>query len=204
MDITKQNLGIVLPAVGGLAVLATIGQYLTINGSLALGGLVQLGVLIAAVIVGYIVLETMLKQAGLMAYSGPRRFLPFLGLSIVVGVGVILGMILLIVPGVYLAVRWSLAQPRLVGRGDGVFDAIKASWKLTDGYAMRIFLCILALGLVVVVIAIIAGLLGPTNIIGILIGQLANYALTMVMLGLSVTLLGEIDPLGRKLSEVFE
>ncbi len=204
IETAKGSSEVVLPTIGGLTVLAVIAQYLALNGSIGLAGLMQIVLLIAAVGASYIVLETMLKKAGLQSYSGPRRFLPYLGLTILVILGVIAGMILLIVPGVYLAVRWSLAQARLVARGDGVMDSLKASWDLTKGYSLRIFLAILAFGLIGIVIGFIAGLLGPTNIVGLVISQLASYTLSMIMLGLAVVLFSHIDPHGKNLSQVFE
>lgn len=204
VDTTRASLELVLPVVGGLTVLATLTQYLAFNGSFMLMGIMQLALFVAAVITSYLVLESMLKKAGLLNYTGPRRFFPYLGLNILVILGVVAGIILLIVPGVYLAMRWSVAQARLIGRGEPVIDAIKGSWEMTKGYSLRIFLAVLAFVVIGLVIGFIAGILGPTNIIGIFISQLASYALSMIMLGLAVTLLGLIDPLGRKLSEVFE
>lgn len=68
------------------------------------------------------------------------EILPVLGLSLVVGIAVGFGLILLIVPGVLLALMWSLSVPVLVLENKGVFDAMSRSSDLTQGSRGRIFL----------------------------------------------------------------
>jgi hypothetical protein len=65
---------------------------------------------------------------------------PVIGLSLVVGMAVGLGFILLIVPGVFLALMWALAVPVKVLEDKGVFDAMSRSSELTQGSRGRIFL----------------------------------------------------------------
>jgi uncharacterized membrane protein len=48
-------------------------------------------------------------------------------------------MILLIVPGIMLYIRWSVAAPALVEERIGVFDALGRSSDLTDGARWKIF-----------------------------------------------------------------
>jgi hypothetical protein len=62
-----------------------------------------------------------------------------IGLSLVVGIGVGLGFVLLIVPGVLLAMMWSLAIPVKVLENQGVFDSMSRSSALTQGNRGRIF-----------------------------------------------------------------
>jgi hypothetical protein len=62
-----------------------------------------------------------------------------IGLSILVGLGVGLGFLLLIVPGVLLALSWSLAVPAKVLEDKGATDAMSRSSELTKGNRGRIF-----------------------------------------------------------------
>jgi hypothetical protein len=59
--------------------------------------------------------------------------LPLLGLSLLVGVGLGLGFLLLVVPGVILWTRWSVAVPALVLEGRGVTGSMRRSWELVGG-----------------------------------------------------------------------
>jgi MFS family permease len=84
---------------------------------------------------------------------GLRSFLPILGLGILIALGVAFGLMLLVVPGIMLAVAWSVAIPALVAERTGVFAAFGRSAQLTRGNRRRIF------GLVVIymIAAIIVG-----------------------------------------------
>jgi hypothetical protein len=83
--------------------------------------------------------------------AGQRYWLRLLGLDILVGLGVIVGMILLIVPGVLLALRWSLAIPALVLEGRGIQESMGRSAALTQDRRLWIFvLGLILLGAMVV------------------------------------------------------
>jgi Membrane domain of glycerophosphoryl diester phosphodiesterase len=74
------------------------------------------------------------------------------GLSLSVGFLVVLGCIALIVPGILLAIRWSLAIPAKVLEGKSVGDAMSRSSQLSHGDRGRIFVIwmlfiVLSLGL---------------------------------------------------------
>ncbi len=62
---------------------------------------------------------------------------------ILMGVGVILGLILLIIPGILLALAWSLAIPIAVIEKQGPLDAIPRSSALTKGSRFRIFVILM-------------------------------------------------------------
>jgi len=76
-----------------------------------------------------------------------KVLLPLIGLSIVSTFGVVLGMVLLIVPGVILALGWAVAVPVRVVERTGVFDSLGRSWQLTSGYKGTLFLLFLIFGL---------------------------------------------------------
>lgn len=85
--------------------------------------------------------------------TGLRSFLPLIGLTILLAVAVVFGLILLIVPGVMMACAWCVAAPSLVAERTGVFGAFSRSADLTRRNRWRIF----GLFVVVWVIAIVIG-----------------------------------------------
>jgi hypothetical protein len=69
-----------------------------------------------------------------------KVFFPLVGLSIISTLGTGVGMILLVVPGVILALGWSIAVPVRVVERVGVFESLGRSWTLTSGFKGTIFL----------------------------------------------------------------
>jgi hypothetical protein len=79
--------------------------------------------------------------------AGFRTCLPLLALSLLVAIPVDLGLILLVVPGVLLFLRWIMAGPAMIAEGLGVFGAMRRSVELTKGRRWSIFLAYLVIGL---------------------------------------------------------
>jgi len=78
--------------------------------------------------------------------------LPALGIAILVGLGVMVGLTLLIVPGIILFLRWCVAVPVLVQERQGVLASMGRSAALTQGNRWALF----GLFLIVVIILIVA------------------------------------------------
>lgn len=70
---------------------------------------------------------------------GLRNVLPLIGLAILTALGVGLGTLLLIVPGVILALMWSVAVPAMIVERTGVMQAFSRSNDLTRGRRWAIF-----------------------------------------------------------------
>lgn len=66
-------------------------------------------------------------------------WLRILGLTLLAGLGAFLGLLVLVLPGVWLLVRWSLAQPALVAEGGGAVRALGRSARLVDGRWWTLF-----------------------------------------------------------------
>jgi hypothetical protein len=71
--------------------------------------------------------------------KGLARFLPVIGMSICLGLGIMIGFILLIVPGVILWIMWSVAMPACVVERLGPFNSMSRSRELTKGHRWAIF-----------------------------------------------------------------
>jgi uncharacterized membrane protein len=133
------------------------------------------GVLLGSVLIG-IVLSTLVQAAltrvtvqssegGTVSFGDALGtafsvILPLIGLATVAGIGIMLGMILLIVPGVILFLMWSVAAPALVVEREGVFAALARSAELTKGARWKIFGIFLILMIGYWLISIVVGLVG--------------------------------------------
>lgn len=76
---------------------------------------------------------------GVALSAGVRLWGPLLGISFLAGLGVLLGMLLLLVPGIFLAVAWSLAVIIRVDGNEGVSEALTRSFEMTRGSRWAIF-----------------------------------------------------------------
>jgi hypothetical protein len=78
--------------------------------------------------------------------------MPFVGsvavASILASIGIAIGFILIIVPGLILLTFWSLLVPEIVIGGAGAIESFGRSWRTVRGYAWNVF------GLIVVVFLI--------------------------------------------------
>jgi hypothetical protein len=93
---------------------------------------------------------------------GLSTLFPLVGLAIVQGFGILLGLVACVVPGIILAVRWSVAVPAKVEEGVSVSDALGRSTFLTEGFRWQVFsvlaiLGVLYFGLVLVLVLVFWG-----------------------------------------------
>jgi len=120
-----------------------------------------------------------------------RVVLPLIGLAIVSAIGVGLGMLLLIVPGIILALMWSVAVPVLVAERRGVFESLGRSSDLAKGAKGRIFGIFIVVFIAYAIASAVLGVVGlsgynaanasggltPMNLIGsVVAGTLLNAA----------------------------
>jgi hypothetical protein len=71
--------------------------------------------------------------------TGLKFLLPILGVIIVSCIGIAFGVILLIVPGLFLATIWSVASPSAVFERLGVANSLQRSAALTQGFRWPVF-----------------------------------------------------------------
>lgn len=96
-----------------------------------------------------------------------RRFLPLLAVTLLVEIGVMLGLVLVIIPGIVLATLLALAPAAVVLEGARPLRAIARSWKLIASHFWR-SLGVLALGVVVIAV------------VGVIVGAVANAVLALL------------------------
>jgi len=95
--------------------------------------------------------------------TGLSHFVPLLLIAIVEGIGIALGAILLIVPGIMMAVAWSVAVPVRVVERRGVANSLARSRELTSGHRWAIFGLIVAYFILQMIIGAVIGSFAGLN-----------------------------------------
>ena len=85
--------------------------------------------------------------------------LPVAAASILAAIGIGIGFVLIIVPGLVLLTFWSLIIPFIVIGGAGVFDSFSRSWRTVRGYAWHVFGTYVLVFLILIVVDIVLGLI---------------------------------------------
>jgi hypothetical protein len=123
-------------------------------------------------VIGSYLLQAMVLKAAINGFSGKsttfssafevgaRMALPLLGLAIVAGLGMMVGLILLIVPGIFLAVLWLVAAPVLVTEKRDIMESLKRSADLTRGHRWAIFGLLVIYAVIWWLTTFVVGLIG--------------------------------------------
>ncbi|WP_147395472.1 hypothetical protein [Altericroceibacterium spongiae] len=188
------------------AIATSLADLLTFSVVSAAGSLLQFVLTVLDFLAQYLLIETMLKQARLSGGGTGRRYLAFLGLSILTSLGIALGLLLLIIPGLILAARWSLVYPLLIGGYADPMDCFAESNRLTKEHEVPIILA----GLILIVpLAVIIGLLFAVGsdvggvLLSTLIPNLLLQCVSVISLALPVALFALLGPQDEQLTEVF-
>lgn len=128
-------------------------------------------------------------------------------MSLLTGFATLLGLLLFIIPGIYVSIKLTLAPAIMVAeKNTNPIEAMKASWALTKGNSLRIFFYLLIIGIVLFVISLlvggIAGLLGDT--IGLVVSALFTGLITAFNLAVIAGIYQELrGPMTEDLTETF-
>ena len=93
--------------------------------------------------------------------TGLAVLLPVVGLGLLLGIGIAVGLMLLIVPGIYLALCWIVAVPVLVIERLGIVASIQRSTVLTQNHRWAILGLIILYVVILFVLQAIVGALVP-------------------------------------------
>ena len=142
----------------------------------ALGGLASIAIGVAYIILGtgFLVITLKIAKGETPVY---RDIVPDLKLvlmvflaSLLVGVLVFAGLILLVIPGIYFALRFSMVRYAVI-EGAGVMESFERSTKLTDGQKWQLlgFFVVILIANVIGAILLVVGLLVtiPVTTIGL-------------------------------------
>jgi hypothetical protein len=147
-----------------------------------------------AILAGAVIFRTARDMAGESTSvgesfaAGRRRWGAMLALMIVTGLLTGLGLLLLVVPGIYFALQWAVAGPALALSGRGSADAREESARLTQGrrWAMLLFYLIViatllcGIGLLIVVESALS-LVAPSVLVTVLFDPLSNVLIDIVL-----------------------
>lgn len=75
----------------------------------------------------------------------PKAFLPYLAVKIITTIAVLIGLVLLIIPGIIIALSFLFATYIVVESGKGPIEALKESARITKGHKWALFMLMLAL-----------------------------------------------------------
>jgi hypothetical protein len=159
--------GVLLPVAALLFLIEAAFRLLGLEsaGLAALAGLVSviLGTLYTGMVVELVndVRDGRLDQSvgGLLSSVGPV-VLPLIAVSILAGIGIAIGLVLLIVPGLILLTFWAVVAPVTVLERPGVFAAFSRSWALVKGNGWQVFGVIIMFVLIFIAIGIVLALIG--------------------------------------------
>ncbi len=173
LEIYREQVGVLIPAAIVLFAIVAIARLALTGGAAGLVSLVSLvlgtfyqGMVVE--LVGDVQDGHLDSSVGQLFRSVTPIVLPLIGLSILLAIGVGIGFILIIVPGLFLLTIWSVAAPSLVIERKGVFAAFGRSRELVRGHGWQVFgviLVVFGLSIVIaIVVAILASGLGTAGV----------------------------------------
>jgi uncharacterized membrane protein YGL010W len=129
---------------------------------------------------------------GQLFKSAAPRIVPLILAGFVFGIGLVIGLILIIIPGLIFATLFCLFAPAIVIERQGVFGSLQRSRDLIRGNAWRVFGVILVVLIIVIVASSLVTRLAhgvADNLAGALVGNLIANVLTAPIFALAVTVL---------------
>ena len=100
-------------------------------------------VILVDVALAYVLLVALMMRAGYFIGGKLGGVLTYILVGTVTGLITLLGLVLLVVPGIYLAARLAPAIPGAMVSGLGPFAATKEAWQITDGHTGAVMLSML-------------------------------------------------------------
>jgi hypothetical protein len=119
------------------------------------------------------------NSIGDLARSVEPVFWPLVGVSILFGLGVGLGFVLLIIPGLILLTIWSVVAPVTVLEAPGVFHAFGRSRELVRGNGWNVFGVIALVFLAVAIVSVAVGL--ATDSLGVVGRSLVQWVVNAAL-----------------------
>jgi hypothetical protein len=179
--IYSQQAGVLLPVAAVLFLIDALFRLLAIDRPLlgAVAGIVSL--VISTLYAGMVVELVSDVRDGRLDHTVGELFrtvgpvvLPLIAVSILAGLGITLGLILIIIPGLILMTIWALVAPVTVLERPGVFAAFGRSRHLVKGNGWQVFGVIVLFVVIFICIGIVLG------IIGALLGGIGQVILSYI------------------------
>jgi hypothetical protein len=195
-EIYRDQIAVLLPAALLIFAISAVVGWLFDEGGLVLIAAI-VSIVLGTLYQGMVVQLVRDVQDGRRDHSMGELFssvgpvlLALIAVSILAGIGIGIGFVLLIVPGLILLTFWSLVAPVTVIEHPGVFSAFSRSWGLVRGYAWPVFGTIVLVFLLVVAAGIVAAIIGAAlGDVGRLILNWLFTALTQPVAALTASVL---------------
>ncbi len=171
-----------------------------------IASLFQLCAAVLSVAAAYFLLAKFLETEGRLPDRSTRIW-AYVGVMILATLGMIGGLLLLVVPGVILLVRWSATSGYLIERRLGVIDCFKGSWDATRGSSWPIFFAGLVLFIGLVIAGGIVGGIGyavSSELVTAIISSVLESAGNAAFLAFGIAVYLAVEDDSGAISDVFE
>lgn len=121
--------------------------------------------------------------------------LQYLGLMILLIVIIIAGLLLLIIPGIYLSVRLMFAKQAFIDRKAGIIDAIRYSWNISKGSIFWTLLLVEIVSAVLFIVGMFAGFIVGLIVVFPLVALLHTILYRILTTAYSASHAIEVQPL---------
>lgn len=199
MALARSNAVATFVAFAALVAVGTAFDYLRPDSLITPATLVQL-------IAQFVLTRIALDRLGLIQRQGAAVF-AFIGLAIVSGIALMIGFILLIVPGVFMAIRWSASVPILLAEQQTIGASLSESRDRTEGRMLPIFLammvCALPLLAVFMIEVVNTGSMPVGPLVRALTENIALAAQQIAYIYLAVAIYLGVTDHGETLEDVF-
>ncbi|HEX6508152.1 MAG TPA: glycerophosphoryl diester phosphodiesterase membrane domain-containing protein [Chloroflexota bacterium] len=137
----------------------------------------EVGALAEAVAARYLGRSITIREA--FESIGWPTFLVLVGASLLAGICVLVGLVLLVIPGIYIGVRLTLVAQAAVLERRGVTDSLARSWNLVEGNWWRVFGIVLVVSILVAVLETLV-----SRIVGVAAGDIVGNGLGTAIVGI--------------------
>ena len=109
--------------------------------------------------------------------SGLKKFFPLFGAYILSAIVVFFGLLLLILPGIYVGARLALFPAYIMLQNKGVLESLKLSWENTDEHGGTLFSLTIIFALLSIVSASIFSFVLDTGLVQVVILGIVEYVI---------------------------
>ncbi|MDA0775478.1 MAG: hypothetical protein O2846_03815 [Proteobacteria bacterium] len=109
--------------------------------------------------------------------SGFKKFFPLFGAYILSAIVVFFGLLLLILPGIYVGARLALFPAYIMLQNKGVLESLKLSWENTDEHGRTLFSLTIIFALLSIVLASIFSFVLDTGLVKVVILGIVEYVI---------------------------
>src|SRR5918995_7334825 len=125
----------------------------------------------------------------LFSAAGPA-IVPLIVFGSLFGIGVGIGFVLLIIPGLVLITFWCVGAPAIVVERAGPFEAFGRSWQLVRGDAWSVFAALVVILLIVIAIGIVLGIIAtPIGNGATIVASIISNVITAPIFAIAVSVM---------------